>query len=66
MGLIAYGFLWLRFLWLRGRKPTTHDILDYGPPLIGAAFFIIIAVTVQYVIVASLIHTLFGIALWPY
>jgi hypothetical protein len=34
VGLIAYGFLWLRFLWFGGQKPTTDAILDYGPPLL--------------------------------
>jgi hypothetical protein len=70
VGLIAYGFLWLRFLWFRGRKPMSDDILNYGPALLGgliaAAIMIFFAVTVPYAIVAGLLHTLFGIALWPY
>ena len=70
MGLIVYGFLWLRFLWLRGRKPTTDDILEYCPPVLGAAFAIFIAaflaMMVPYSIVKGLAHILFGIELWPY
>jgi hypothetical protein len=66
IGLIVYGFLWLRFLWLKGRvrKPTTGDIVEYGPAVLGAAFVIFFAVTFQIAVVASLIHFLFGIALW--
>jgi hypothetical protein len=69
LGLIIYGFLWLRFLWRGGRKPETDNILEYGPAALGAAFasFIMLgmAVLVPYAIVAGILR-FFGIELWPY
>jgi hypothetical protein len=61
VGLIVYGILWLRFFWLEGRKPTTDDIIKYGPAVAGGALaaliMILLAVMVPHSIVKGLAHS---------